>query len=326
MAFELLPRLDVLARMVLSYSMKSKSNVTPSSAVTPSGATTHELEGFVMAALGILAFSFTLPFTRIVVPELGGTFVGLGRALVATLFAIVVLLARGERLPERKHWIPLLVTALGVVVGFPLLSSLAMQSVPSIHGVVIVGLLPAMTAALGVLRTREKTTPLFWVAVGIGIVGILVFAIIEGAGKPQPADALLLGAGLLGAVGYVEGGRLSKELEGWRVISWALVFSSPFLIVPVLLNWPAHPELVSLPAWLSFAYVSAISMYFAFFAWYRGLALAGIARSSQLQLIQPILSITWAALILHEAIHWQTIFAAAIVLGSITLSRMARHQ
>jgi drug/metabolite transporter (DMT)-like permease len=128
-----------------------------------------------MAGLGILAFSFTLPLTRIVAPELGGTFVGLGRALVATLIAIVVLLARGERLPERKYWFPLLVTALGVVVGFPLLSSLAMQSVPSIHGVVIVGLLPAMTAALGVLRTRERTTPLFWIAVGIGIVGILVF-------------------------------------------------------------------------------------------------------------------------------------------------------
>ena len=277
-----------------------------------------------MAALGILAFSFTLPLSRIVVPELGGTFVGLGRALVATVLASIVLLVRGERLPDRKHWIPLLVTALGVVVGFPLLSSLAMQSVPSIHGVVIVGLLPAMTAALGVLRTGERTTPLFWVAVGIGIFGVLVFAFVEGAGQPQPADALLLGAGFLGAVGYVEGGRLSRELEGWRVISWALVFSSPFLTVPVLLSWPQHPELVSLPAWLSFAYVSAISMYFAFFAWYRGLTLAGIARSSQLQLIQPMLSITWAALILHETIHWQTIFAAAIVVISISLSRMAR--
>jgi drug/metabolite transporter (DMT)-like permease len=135
----------------------------------------------------------------------------------------------------------------------------------------------------------------------------------------------LLFAVVLGAMGYTEGGRLSRELEGWRVISWALVFSSPFLIVPVLLNIPAHLETISIPAWLSFAYVSAFSMYLGFFAWYRGMALAGIARSSQLQLIQPILSITWAALILHEAIHWQTIFAAAIVLASITLSRMARR-
>jgi drug/metabolite transporter (DMT)-like permease len=335
---------------VLSYSVKPQSNVIspkPVTAIAPisnvpipnapisnvpspnapiQNARSPELEGTLMAALGILAFSFTLPLSRIAIPELGGTFVGLGRALVATILAMIVLRVRGERLPERRYWIPLLVTALGVVVGFPLLSSLALQSVPSIHGVVIVGLLPAMTAALGVLRTRERTTPLFWFAVALGIVGILVFAVIEGAGQPQPADALLLGAGLLGAVGYVEGGRLSRELEGWRVISWALVFSSPFLIVPVLLNWPAHPELVSLPAWSSFAYVSAISMYFAFFAWYRGLTLAGIARSSQLQLFQPILSITWAALILHEPIHWQTIFAAVIVLSSILLSRMARHQ
>ena len=278
-----------------------------------------------MAAVGILAFSFSLPFTRIAVPELGGTFVGLGRALVATVIAVIVLLARGERLPERRHWLPLLVTALGVVVGFPVFTSIALQHVPAIHGVVITGLLPALTAAFGVLRTGERTTPLFWLAVMIGVIGILVFAIIEGAGKPQLEDLYLLLAAILGAVGYTEGGRLSRELEGWRVISWALVLSSPFLIVPVLLNFPAHLETITIPAWLSFAYVSAISMYLGFFAWYRGLALAGIARSSQLQLVQPILSITWAALILREAIHWQTIFAAAIVLCSILLSRKARH-
>jgi drug/metabolite transporter (DMT)-like permease len=311
---------------VLSYSMKLESNVIPSSTVTPVAEKGHEPEGLVMAGLGILAFSFSLPFTRIAVPELGGTFVGLGRALVATVLAIIVLVARGERLPERRHWMPLLVTALGVVVGFPIFTSVALQHVPAIHGVVIVGLLPAMTAAFGVIRTGERTTPLFWVAVLLGVIGILVFAIVEGAGKPQLEDLHLLFAVVLGAMGYTEGGRLSRELEGWRVISWALVFSSPFLIVPVLLNIPAHLETISIPAWLSFAYVSAFSMYLGFFAWYRGMALAGIARSSQLQLIQPILSITWAALILHEAIHWQTIFAAAIVLASITLSRMARAQ
>ena len=277
-----------------------------------------------MAGLGILAFSFSLPFTRIAVPELGGTFVGLGRALVATVLAIIVLLARGERLPERRHWLPLLVTALGVVVGFPIFTSVALQHVPAIHGVVIVGLLPAVTAAFGVLRTGEKTTPLFWLAVLVGVAGIVVFAVVEGAGAPQLEDLYLVLAVILGAMGYTEGGRLSRQLEGWRVISWALVFSSPFLLVPVLLNLPAHPEGVSPAAWLSFAYVSAFSMYLGFFAWYRGMALAGIAASSQLQLVQPILSIAWAALILHEAIHWQTVFAAAIVLVSITLSRKAR--
>jgi drug/metabolite transporter (DMT)-like permease len=283
----------------------------------------HDLEGTIYALLGILMFSMTLTATRVIVPVLGGTFVGLGRAVLAAMLAAIVLIWRHEKFPERRHWRSICVTALGVVFGFPLLSSLALKTVPAIHAVVIVGLLPAMTATLAVIRTRERTTPLFWVAVALGVVGILIFAFIEGAGAPQPADALLFGAGLLGAVGYVEGGILAKEMDGWRVISWALIFSVPFLIPPVLLNLPS-----SLPSdpivWICFVYVGAISMYLGFFAWYKGLALAGIARSSALQVLQPLFSMIWAVLLLHEVIHVQTIFAAIIVIASATLSRFAR--
>ena len=283
----------------------------------------HDLEGSIYALVGILAFSMTLTATRVIVPVLGGTFVGLGRALIAASLATLVLISRREKFPEQKYWLSICITALGVVFGFPLLSSLALKTVPAIHAVVITGLLPAMTASLAVLRTRERTTPLFWAAVALGVVGILVFALIEGAGAPQPADLLLFGAGLLGAVGYVEGAILAKQMDGWRVISWALIFSIPFLIPPVLLNLPSslpHEPVV----WLCFAYVGMVSMYLGFFAWYKGLALAGIARSSALQVLQPLFSMIWAVLLLHEAIHIQTIFAAVIVIASATLSRFAR--
>ncbi len=283
----------------------------------------RDLEGTIYALAGILMFSMTLTATRVIVPVLGGTFVGLGRAILAATLAGIVLISRREPFLERRYWHSICITALGVVFGFPLLSSLALKSVPAIHAVVIVGLLPAMTATLAVIRTRERTTPLFWAAVALGVLGILVFAFIEGAGSLQPADALLFGAGLLGAVGYVEGGILAREMDGWRVISWALIFSVPFLLPPVLLNLPS-----SLPndpiVWICFVYVGAISMYLGFFAWYKGLALAGIARSSALQVLQPLFSMLWAVLLLHEALHVQTIFAAVIVIASATLSRFAR--
>ncbi len=286
----------------------------------------RELEGTLYALLGVLAFSFTLVATRVAVPVMGGTFVGLGRALIAALLAGGVLLARGERPPERRHVIPLLVTALGVVVGFPIFSSLAVVHVPAIHGVVIIGLLPAATAVLGVLRGRERVPPLFWGAVLLGVIGILVFAFTEGAGALRLEDGFLLAAVLLGAIGYAEGGRLAKELGGWRVICWALVLIAPFLVAPVALNLPQDFAAITPLAWLCFAYVSAFSMFLGFFAWYHGMALAGIARSSQLQLVQPLLSVTWAALLLGESIKPQTIIALVIVLFSVALSRLARER
>lgn len=280
--------------------------------------------GFLWGFLGSLAFSFTLPATRLAVPELGGTFVGLGRAIIAALLAAGLLLVLKERPPDRKYWGGLVLVALGVVLGFPLLTAMALQHVPAVHGAVIVGLLPALTAVMAVLRGGEHPPRAFWFAVVAGVVAVLIFAIVQGAGQPQLADLLLLCAVAAAAVGYAEGGRLARDLGGWRVICWALLISTPFLIIPVALAVIQQHGLHASPrAWLGFAYVSVISMFLGFFAWYRGLALGGIARVGQIQLVQPVMTMTWAALFLGEVIDLPTALAGLLVVSSVALTRLS---
>jgi drug/metabolite transporter (DMT)-like permease len=279
--------------------------------------------GYLLGFLGVLAFSVTLPATRAAVPELGGTTVGLGRALVAALLAAALLMARRERPPDRRYWGGLVIVAIGVVIGFPLLSAIALQFVPASHGAVVVGLLPAMTAVMAVVRGGERPPLLFWLACLAGVVAVLVFAAVQGAGRPQAADLLLLGAVLAAGLGYAEGGKLSRDLGGWQVISWALLLAAPLLVVPVGLSIARHGLSASPGAWLGFAYVAVVSMFLGFFAWYRGLALGGIARVGQMQLLQPVLTLVWAALFLGEAIDLPTALAALLVVASVTLTRLS---
>lgn len=277
-----------------------------------------------MGSLGVLCFSFTLPATRAAVSLLGGTAVGLGRALVAALLAALLLLVRREPLPSRHHWFSLVVVAIGVVVGFPLCSSLALQSLPAAHGAVVVGLLPAATAVMAVLRTSERPSKTFWIACAVGVIAVVGFAVSQGAGHPQPGDLLLLAAVALGALGYAEGGRLAKEMGGWRVICWALVLSAPFLVFPVLFTFHLNTSAVNPLAWLGFVYVSVFSMFLGFFAWYRGLAVGGIARIGQIQLIQPVLTLGWAALLLGEHITPPTLIVSLFVIASVAVSQWTR--
>lgn len=280
--------------------------------------------GFLWGFVGVLAFSFTLPATRVAVADLGGTVVGLGRALVAALLAAGLLLVLRERPPERRYWGSLVIVAVGVVVGFPLLTAFALQHVPAVHGAVVVGLLPALTAVMAVLRGGERPPRAFWFAVFAGVVAVLIFAVVQGAGQPQFADLLLLGAVASAAVGYAEGGRLARDLGGWRVICWALLISAPVLIVPVALAIVEQHGLHASPgAWLGFAYVSVISMFLGFFAWYRGLALGGIARVGQIQLVQPVMTMAWAALFLGEVIDLATALAGLLVVASVALTRLS---
>jgi drug/metabolite transporter (DMT)-like permease len=280
--------------------------------------------GFLWGFLGSLAFSFTLPATRLAVPELGGTFVGLGRAIIAALLAAGLLVILKERPPARQYWNGLLLVALGVVVGFPLLTALALQHVPAVHGAVVVGLLPALTAVMAVLRGGEHPPRSFWFAVVGGVIAVLIFAVVQGAGQPQLADLLLLCAVGAAAVGYAEGGRLARDLGGWRVICWALLIAAPFLVIPVVLAIVQQHGLHASPrAWLGFAYVSVISMFLGFFAWYRGLALGGIARVGQIQLAQPVMTMTWAALFLGEVIDLPTALAGLLVVASVALTRLS---
>lgn len=279
---------------------------------------------FLWGALGVLGFSFTLPATRLAVSELDGTVVGLGRALVAAALAGLLLFATRQPLPSPRQWPRLALTALGVVVGFPLLSAWALRQVPAAHGAVIVGLMPAATAVMAVLRSGERPSPAFWLASLLGLVAVTVFAAVEGAGRPVPADGLILAAVLLGGLGYAEGGALARELGGWQVISWALVLLAPVLLPIVLWRVRETGLAADLPAWLCFAYVSLVSMFTAFFAWYRALAQGGVARIGQLQLAQPVLTMLWSALLLGETITWAMALAAGAVLGSVTLTQRTR--
>jgi drug/metabolite transporter (DMT)-like permease len=282
------------------------------------------LEGILLGALGVLAFSLTLPATRFVVPQLGAPFVGFGRGAVAGTVALLVVLVMREPLPPRQYWSGLAIVALGVTVGFPLFSAIALRTLPSAHSAVVVGLLPAATAIMAVLLIHERPRPAFWFASAAGVVAVLIFAVVEGAGRPQLPDLLLLIAVFGGAIGYAEGGRIAKHIGGFRVILWALIFCLPFLAVPTL--WLAvHGDLRADPTgWFAFGYVAMVSQFLAFLPWYRGLVLAGVAYTSQLQLAQPVLTIAWSAWLLHEHVNGVTIAASLLVIACAAATQWTR--
>jgi drug/metabolite transporter (DMT)-like permease len=282
-----------------------------------------ETRGMAYGFLGVLAFSLTLPATRVAVAAFDPTVVGLGRALVAAGLAAVLLLLTRQRWPSRAQWRSLVIVAAGVILGFPLLSAWAMSRLPAAHGAVILGLLPLATALAGALRAGERPSRGFWVAGVAGSATVVAFAVSMGAGDIQPADLALFAAVLAAALGYGEGGRLAREMGGWQVISWALVLAAPFIAVPVFLALGKPTPPAPWSAWLSFGYVAVVSQFLGFFAWYRGLALGGVARVSQLQLLQPFLTFLASALLLGEQITLLMLGAALLVLVTVALGRKA---
>ena len=288
--------------------------------MTPGGAR----RGLVLGAVGVLGFSGSLVATRAAVVELDPWFVAFGRAVVAALLAAAVLALTRSPLPQRRHVPSLALVGLGVVVGFPLFSSLALQDRTSAHGAVVVGLLPVATALFAVARAGERPTARFWLASGAGLLAVLAFAAAAGAGGPQPSDALLLAAVVLGGLGYAEGGALSRELGGWRTICWALVLSLPVTVPVTALVGVGGDVSAGASAWAGFAYVSLVSMFLGFFAWYAGLALGGVAKVGQVQLAQPVLTLGWAALLLGEEVTAATIAAALAVLASVVATQRTR--
>jgi drug/metabolite transporter (DMT)-like permease len=298
--------------------------VEPETAVAKPGLSAAT-EGVIYGFLGVLAFSMTLPLTRYAAPDLGGFFIGIGRALLAAAIALLVIRLRKERVPERKYWLSIAIVAAGTVFGFGPLSSIAMQTLPAVHGSVVVGLLPAATAVMAVLRNGERPKLAFWISCAVGVVSVLIFAAAQGAGKPQVGDLWLLAAVVLASLGYAEGARISKDIGGWRVISWALVFSIPLLVLVmgVMLARDGIPEGSALD-WWAFVYLGAISMYFGFFPWYRGLSVGGVARVGQMQLVQPVLTMIWAWWLLNESVSLGTALAALLVIASAALTRLTR--
>ncbi len=271
--------------------------------------------------LGVIAFSGTLPATRVAVAHLDPVFVGLGRAVVAAVLAGIVLAVTRSPWPARQLWPRLAVVAAGVVVGWPVLSAYAMREVPAAHGAVVSGLLPLATALAGALIAHERPTPRFWVCALFGSMVVVAFALWEGGGAPQLADLLLVGAVIAAAIGYAEGARLARLLGGWQVICWVLLLSAPFLLLPTWLALDAHAFAAPWSAWAGFAYVAVISMFLGFFVWYKGLAMGGIAAVGQTQLLQPFFTIFASAWLLQEHVDAATFIAAALVIVAIALGR-----
>lgn len=271
--------------------------VTPSSPTRPLAGS-----GWLNGLIGVLIFSGSLPATRVAVLEFDPLFLTVARASLAGLLALALLLVAGAPRPSRSQLLPLAVVAMGVVVGFPLLTALALQTVTSAHSIVFLGLLPLATAAFGVLRGGERPRPAFWGFSVLGSLLVVGFAVAQGLTASPRGDLLMLLAIVVCGLGYAEGARLSRSLGGWQVICWALVLALPVMLALALYRLPAGVAGITLPAWLSLGYVSLFSMLIGFVFWYRGLAQGGIAAVGQLQLLQPFFGLALAAGLLGEAV------------------------
>lgn len=258
--------------------------------------------GWINGFIGVVIFSGSLPATRVAVLQLDPVFLTVTRAAIAGVLALGLLLIFRERRPSGRDLVSLTVVALGVVVGFPLLTALALQHVTSAHSIVFVGLLPLATAIFGVVRGGERPKPAFWVFSMLGSALVAGFALLQGLAASPVGDALMFAAIVVCGLGYAEGARLSRTLGGWQVISWALVLSLPAMIALALLYRPLSFSEVGSAAWLSLAYVSLFSMLIGFVFWNRGLAQGGIAAVGQLQLLQPFFGLALAATLLDEPV------------------------
>ena len=266
--------------------------------------------------LGILIFSASLPATRVAVAGFAPLFLTAARAAIAGLLGAGLLLALRAPRPSRSDLGPLAIVGLGVVIGFPLLTALALRHVTAAHSIVFLGLLPLATALFGVLRGGERPKPAFWLFSGVGSLAVAGFALAQGGPGSLAGDLLMLAAILLCGLGYAEGATLSRRLGGWQVISWALVLSLPVTLALALATWPrTWPPIrdAGWTAWAALAYVSVFSMLVGFVFWYRGLALGGIAGVGQLQLLQPFLGLALAGLLLHEPVAPGMLLATAAV-------------
>jgi len=280
-----------------------------------------ETRGMWLGVVGVAIFSLTLPFTRMAVAELNPVLVALGRAVVAAGGALLLLWRMRAPPPRGRQWAALAVTAAGVVVGFPVFSSIAMRYVPASHGAIVVGILPLATAVVAALRFGERPSFGFWLAAVAGSAAVAGFALLRGGGTLHAADLALFAAVVAAAIGYAEGARLAQRMGGQQVICWALVLALPVLL-PVTL-WLAHEYGVqaSPRAWIGFGYVSLFSMFIGFFFWYKGLALGGIARVGQTQLLQPFLTLVGAALLLGEALETEHFLFALTIIALVAIGR-----
>lgn len=258
--------------------------------------------GWINGLVGVLIFSGSLPATRVAVLQFDPVFLTVARAAIAGLLGACLLLAFRETRPARADAVPLVIVAFGVVVGFPLLTALALRHVTSAHSIVFIGLLPLATAIFGVLRGGERPRPAFWLFSGLGSALVAGFALAQGLAASLAGDTLMFAAVVVCGLGYAEGAKLSRRLGGWQVISWALLLSLPVMLPLAVILMPPSITDVGTSAWFGLAYVSLFSMLIGFVFWYRGLAQGGIAAVGQLQLLQPFFGLALAATLLRESV------------------------
>ncbi|ELZ8934747.1 DMT family transporter [Cronobacter dublinensis] len=270
--------------------------------------------GWLNGLLGVIIFSGSLPATRIAVLDFSPFFLTFARASIAGALALLLVALRREKRPDGRQMLSLAVVCAGVVVGFPLLTAMALQHVTSAHSMVFIGLLPLATALFGVLRGGERPRPAFWLFSVAGSLLVAGFALTGDVTVSLQGDLLMLAAVTLCGLGYAEGAALSRQLGGWQVIGWALILALPVMLAAAWLTHPVTFHAVAPAAWLSLGYVSLFSMLIGFVFWYKGLATGGIAAVGQLQLLQPFLGLALAATLLHEHVTPQML---AITLGVI---------
>jgi drug/metabolite transporter (DMT)-like permease len=280
-----------------------------------------EWRGWFYTAIGVLCFSLTFPMTRLSLRAFDPILIALVRGAVAGVAALAYLLLSRSRVPNRRILVRLGSAAVGMVVLFPIFVSMALKSVPATHASVLGSILPLATAMFGVVRGRESVSPRFWFFAILGTGLIALFSgYRSGFHSIEQADVLLVAAFIACAYGYAEGGVLAREIGGWLVICWALVTVLPFELVSLLVYLSrvgVRIDSVPAEAWAGLAYVTAVSQFIGFFFYYKGLALGGIAKMSQLQLLLPFVAIIAAHWILGEKIEGSVIVGTVVITGIV---------
>ncbi|MFB9263337.1 DMT family transporter [Bradyrhizobium erythrophlei] len=279
------------------------------------------IDGWGSGLLGVIIFSGSLPATRVAVAGFSPLFLTSARAIIAALLGAALLLLLRQARPDRGDLVSLVIVAFGVVIGFPLLTALALQHITSAHSIVFIGLLPLSTAIFAVLRAGERPKPPFWVFSSLGSATVAAFALFNGGSASPTGDLLMVASIIVCGLGYAEGAILSRRLGGWQVISWALVLAAPVVLLLTIMTLPVSWQDIGAPAWLGLSYVSVFSMLVGFVFWYRGLALGGIASVGQLQLLQPFFGLGLAGLLLHEQVPWTMIAATGLVVACVVFAR-----
>lgn len=288
------------------------------------------LRGLGWAFVAVVLWSFTVPWTKVAIQGFDPLLTAMGRAVIASAVAIPLLLVNRVPFPPRHLWRPLAFTMVGAVFGWPILLAIALQSTTSAHAAVIAAFMPLSTAIFAVTFTHERVTRSFWIASGMGTLALVAFSLSRVGSESGSvlADLLVVAAVLLSSLCYVQGAMVTRQMPGWQVISWVVVFSLPVTLpASVVLWWTTKDDYVATPAsWISLLLLGLSSMYFGFFAWYRGLSMAGVAYGGQVQQLQALLTLGWSAWFLGEPLSWMTVGTACIVIAAVAWAQWTRFR